>query len=59
MSTLKIAILVTSILALVTFDSKQEKSEKEAQGLKVGETAPVFKALDADNNLFHIRRCVN
>lgn len=37
---------------LMTFGSKNEKSEKDALGLKVGEAAPVFKALDADSNLF-------
>ncbi len=54
MSILKITILATTILALVTFGSKTEKSEKEAQGLIVGEMAPVFKALDADSNLFSL-----
>ena len=47
-------MLTLSIFLLITFGSKDEKSEKEAQGLKVGQTAPVFRALDADSNLFSI-----
>ena len=58
MSILKIAMLTLTIFVLMTFGSKNEKSEKEAQGLKVGQTAPVFKALDADSNLFSIEEAL-
>jgi len=58
MSILKITILTLTIFMLITFGSKNEKNEKEAKGLKVGQTAPVFRALDADSNLFSIEEAL-
>ena len=55
MSILKITILnIITIMTLTTISAQTEKSVKDAHGLAVGESAPMFNAIDADSNQFSL-----
>lgn len=41
---------------LLTLHAENEKSASKATGLKVGANAPIFKAMDADSNIFSLEQ---
>jgi len=55
MPTIKITLLtIIAVMAINTMKSQTEKSVKDAHGINVGESAPMFKAIDADSNQFFL-----
>jgi len=60
MSILKLIILnIITIMTITTIRSQTEKSVEDAHGLPVGQSAPMFSAIDADNNLFSLEDALN
>jgi peroxiredoxin len=52
-----LAVLIPFVLIALS-QSPTDRKAKDAEGLAVGENAPMFTALDADSNLFSLRTAV-
>ena len=46
------------MMTITTLNSQTEKSVKEVHGLSVGESAPMFKAIDEDSNEFSLNKAL-
>ena len=52
---IRIFIFFILLLSFTTVNAQTFKSVEEAEGLKPGNTAPLFEALDADNNTYSLQ----
>lgn len=54
---MKITILIFSMIFITSFGfSQEDRSAEDASGLETGEQAPLFTALDANNNSFDLKQ---